>query len=29
MHFRHVFPSQDKAVPSFGEVAEEWKPPDT
>ena len=28
MHFRHIFPGQDKAVPSFGEVVEEWKPPD-
>ena len=28
MHFRHIFPGQDKAVPSFGEAAEEWKPPD-
>jgi len=28
MHFRHIFPGQDKAVPSIGEVAEEWKPPD-
>jgi len=29
MHFRHIFPGQDKAVPSFGEAVEEWKPPDT
>jgi len=28
MHFRHIFPGQDKAVPSFGEAVEEWKPPD-
>jgi len=23
MHFRHIFPGQDKAVPSFGEAVEE------
>ena len=28
MHFHHIFPGQDKAVPSFGEAVEEWKPPD-
>ena len=28
MHFRHIFPGQDKAVPSFREAVEEWKPPD-
>ena len=28
MHFNHIFPGQDKAVPSFGEAVEEWKPPD-
>ena len=28
MHIRHIFPGQDKAVPSFGEAVEEWKPPD-
>jgi len=28
MHFRHIFPGQNKAVPSFGEAVEEWKPPD-
>jgi len=28
MHFRHIFPGQDKAVPSFGEAVLEWKPPD-
>ena len=28
MHFRHIFPGQDKAVPSFGDAVEEWKPPD-
>ena len=28
MHFRHIFPGQDKAVPSFGKAVEEWKPPD-
>ena len=28
MHFRYIFPGQDKAVPSFGEAVEEWKPPD-
>ena len=28
MHFRHIFPGQDKAVPSFGEAVEKWKPPD-
>ena len=27
MHFHHIFPGQDKAVPSFGEAVE-WKPPD-
>ena len=24
MHFRHIFPGQDKAVPSFGEAVEEY-----
>ena len=28
MHFHHIFPGQDKAVPSFGEAVKEWKPPD-
>ena len=28
MPFHHIFPGQDKAVPSFGEAVEEWKPPD-
>ena len=24
MHFRHIFPGQDKAVPSFGEAVEKY-----